>query len=56
MSGLDKRPDTAVDLAPKYVGGIWITPNFVVSSTKKPNWFHRFMLKVLLGWEWRDTV
>ena len=22
--------------------------------TKKPNWFHRMMTKILLGWEWFD--
>ena len=27
---------------------------FCISFEKKPNWFHRTMMKVCLGWEWKD--
>lgn len=44
---------------PKYVG-LWRLPGSTAAcrvefaSPTKPNWFHRFMMKTLLGWEWRD--
>jgi hypothetical protein len=41
---------------PKYVGGYRLggdtTTQFNV--TKKPFWFHRTMVKLVLGWEWVD--
>jgi hypothetical protein len=33
------------------LGGI---QGFCVAFEKKPNWFHRTMMKVCLGWEWTD--
>jgi hypothetical protein len=27
---------------------------FCISFEKKPNWFHRTMMKLCLGWEWKD--
>ena len=27
-----------------------------ISFEKKPNWFHRTMMKVCLGWEWKDKL
>jgi hypothetical protein len=27
-----------------------------ISFTKKPNFFHRTMMKVCLGWEWTDIT
>ena len=27
---------------------------FCVAFEKKPNWFHRTMMKVCLGWKWED--
>jgi len=56
MGGLDKRPDTAFDIQPKPVGGYTIVQGFVITTVKKPNWFHRTMCKLILGWEWRDTI
>ena len=56
MSGLDKRPALATDLMPKYAGGYTIVEGFVISTVKKPNWFHRTMCKLILGWEWRDSI
>ena len=39
---------------PKYVGHWKITPNFFVSSTKKPSKIHIYFSKKLLGWERSD--
>lgn len=30
------------------------THELQIYFTKKPNWFHRMMTKILLGWEWFD--
>ena len=41
------RPPTA---------GAWvISETLHVEVTKKPNWFHKKMTKLLLGWEWQDA-
>jgi hypothetical protein len=29
---------------------------FCISFEKKPNWFHRTMMKVCLGWKWEDKI
>lgn len=29
---------------------------FCIAFEKKPNWFHRTMMKVCLGWEWIDKI
>jgi hypothetical protein len=41
---------------PKYVGCYCLggKNGFCISFEKKPNWFHRTMMKVCLGWEWKD--
>ena len=45
------------DLVPKYDGAYQIGGNFGlrIFIKKKPNWFHRTMMKLCLGWEWIDT-
>jgi hypothetical protein len=46
-------------VVPKYAGR-WILPGSSppagvhFSMPTKPNWLHRTMMRVLLGWEWRD--
>ena len=42
---------------PKYVGMYCLggNPGFCINLANKPNWFHRTMMKLCLGWEWRDT-
>lgn len=36
--------------------GCWrISGDFHVHVSEKPNWFHRKMTKLLLGWVWIDT-
>ncbi len=41
---------------PKYVGYYRIggKQGLCISFTKKPNWFHRKMMHICLGWEWID--
>jgi hypothetical protein len=43
-------------IVPKYEGSYRIGGNggLSVSLEKKPNWFHRTMMKLCLGWEWHD--
>ena len=40
-----------------YVGRYCLggTTGFCIAFEKKPNWFHRTMMKVCLGWEWTDV-
>ena len=42
--------------SPKYVGGYCFGGAIGVqfNVTKKPCWFHRKMVKLVLGWEWVD--
>jgi hypothetical protein len=42
----------------KYVGMYCLggRNGFCISFEKKPNWFHRTMMKVCLGWEWTDVT
>lgn len=39
---------------PPVVGHWALSPNFLIGMTKKPNWFHRKMITLVFGWEWRD--
>ena len=41
---------------PKYVGGYRIggALGLQINFRSKPNWFHRKMMKLCLGWEWVD--
>jgi hypothetical protein len=41
---------------PNYVGGYRLGGEYGVqfNFTVKPNWFHRTMIKLCLGWEWID--
>lgn len=39
---------------PKKVGYYKINKGLHIYFTNKPNWFHRFMTKLLLGWQWVD--
>lgn len=45
-------------VADPHVGGYRIANSAgytQVSFTTKPNWFHRKMMKLCLGWEWVDN-
>ena len=41
----------------KYVGCYCLggKNGFCISFEKKPNWFHRTMMRVCLGWIWTDN-
>ena len=39
---------------PKYKGYYSINNNLRISFEKKPNWFHRIMTRLLLGWRWKN--
>ncbi len=39
---------------PKYEGYLKICGDFHVFIKKKPNWLHRKMIKLILGFEWVD--
>lgn len=50
----------AVPLISKSIGGYRIHPssdngNVIFSVPRKPNWFNRMMVKLILGWEWVDS-
>lgn len=40
---------------PKTVGCWRISGDFHVHVSERPNWFHRRMTKLLLGWTWQDS-
>ena len=48
-------PDQSLTL-PKYVGEWEIGKGnrLYFSTLKKPNWFHRKMTQLILGWIWHD--
>ncbi len=43
---------------PKYVGNweVGKGSGIYFSTLKKPNWFHRKMTHLVLGWVWHDTT
>ncbi len=45
------------DFNQKYAGGYRIggPTGLQVNLKKKPNWFHRTMMRLCLGWEWVDA-
>jgi hypothetical protein len=42
------------DLNPKYAGGYCIG-ELQINLKEKPIWLHRTMMRLCLGWEWRDA-
>ena len=46
-----------ISLQPSYVGSWTIGGNggLSINLAKKPNWIHRKMTILLLGWVWRDN-
>jgi hypothetical protein len=51
-----QEPSLHVVTVPNHVGYYCLGGNigFCIAFAKKPNWFHRTMMKVCLGWEWKD--
>jgi hypothetical protein len=45
------------DLNPKYAGGYRIggSMGFQVNLKEKPIWLHRTMMRLCLGWKWKDA-
>ena len=42
---------------PTYIGYWELVPSpnaFRIATTKKPNWFHRMMIKLMFGWTWHE--
>jgi hypothetical protein len=42
---------------PEYAGYWEIVPgptSFRIATLKKPNWFHRRMVKLCFGWQWHE--
>ena len=55
-------PSYSVWKSPTYVGHWLISQDkkakyigFAVTTTKKPNWFHKLMAKLLLNWEYQES-
>jgi len=55
-STIEQPPSLHVVTVPNHVGYYCLGGNigFCIAFAKKPNWFHRTMMKVCLGWEWKD--
>ena len=44
-------------IGPKYVGYYYLGHKALcIAFEKKPNWFHRTMMKVCLGWKWENDI
>ncbi len=39
---------------PKPEGCYYISDYFSITVMKKPSWFHRKMVELILGWKWKD--
>lgn len=39
---------------PEPAGQMEIVPNVFLEALRKPCWFHRWMVRWLLGWKWHD--
>lgn len=37
---------------PTYKYKLIVNPNWCFFTNKRPNWFHRLMCRILLGWKW----
>ena len=55
-STIEQPPSLHVVTVPNHIGYYCLGGNigFCIAFAKKPNWFHRTMMKVCLGWEWKD--
>lgn len=39
----------------EYVGYWQVKSHYRIQSTFRPNWFHRQMNRLLIGWKWIDA-
>jgi hypothetical protein len=55
---IEQPPSMRIFTIPNYAGMYCLggKNGFCISFEKKPNWFHRTMMKVCLGWEWKDKI
>jgi hypothetical protein len=48
-------PDTFNFQVSEQVGKFIVNTNLTFGFAKKPNLFHRWMTRLLLGWVWKDA-
>ena len=56
FANLEYRGSEPIALEPddeKYVG-FYRLGSMTIGLDKKPNWFHRFFMKICFGWTWED--
>jgi hypothetical protein len=53
---VDSSNPTYTLTIPTIVGRYVISEGLHFTFTRKPNWFHRIMVRLLLGWEWQDEL
>ena len=41
--------------APKQAGSITLAHGFDVAVYTKPDWLHRWAMRLAFGWKWRDA-
>lgn len=46
---------TSLTTLPPNVGAWVIGGNFYIQQHRKPRWLTRFLMRVLVEWEWRDS-
>lgn len=55
MKEITMQDDKSITMCiPEYVGYWKVINNFHIQSDKRPNWFHRVMNKLFIGWIWVD--
>ena len=55
MSDYDGWIQRTYDFPPPIVGYIEIFHNGLFAVSKKPIWLHRFFMRLLLGWKWKEV-
>ena len=51
-----KACELKMAIPPPVVGSMEILPDVFFHITRKPNWLHRIMAHLLLGWKWKDKT
>lgn len=45
------------NIYPTHVVGAWVVdPQFRIALTQKPSWFHRLVMRGLLGWKYEPAI
>ncbi len=50
----ERPPTMQITIPPPVAGRMEVLPRYLWDCEKKPAWFHRVMLRLLLGWKWKD--